>query len=121
MMGLILLVGIFEKGFWYKFERAKELVREDNQKVKQISDLKIKAIEEISKLEAEIRTLRVKIRELMELSDTKEEEIKKLHEKMVELEVKVRKAKFSYILQLRKILGSEKFRELHERHRKPHR
>ncbi len=118
-----MLLGMYEKdfGFWYKFEMAKELVKEDNQKVKQISDLKIKAIEEISKREAEVRALKVKIHELMELSDTNEEEIKKLYNKMLDLEVEIRKTKFSYILQLRKILGSEKFRELHRRHRKPHR
>jgi|GEM_PF-1200016 len=117
MMGLIMLLAMPEKGFYMMFERAKNLVREDKEKVKQISDLKIKAVEELSKLEAEIEALRVKIHELMELSDAKEEEIRKLHDQMVELEAKMHRTKFSYILQLRKILGPENFKELHRRHR----
>ena len=119
MMGLMMLLATpeSEKGFYMMFERAKELVREDKEKVKQISDLKIKAVEELSKLEAEIKALRVKIHELMELSDAKEEEIRKLHDRLVELEAKMHRTKFSYKMQLRKILGPEKFKELHRRHR----
>ncbi len=113
MMGLIMLLAMPERGLYMMFERAKELVREDEEKVKQISDLKIKAMEELSKLEVEIKALRVKIHELMELSDAKEEEIRNLHDKIVELDAKMHKTKFSYILQLRKILGPENFKELH--------
>ncbi|MCC6012361.1 hypothetical protein LM594_05270 [Candidatus Caldipriscus sp.] len=61
--------------------------------------------------------MRVKIHELMELSDAKEEEIRKLHDQMVELEAKMHRTKFSYKMQLRKILGPENFKELHRRHR----
>jgi len=118
MMGLIMLLAMHEKGFYMMFERAKELVREDKEKVKQISDLKIKAVEELSKLEAEIKALRVKIHELMELSDAKEEEIRKLHDRLVELEAKMHRTKFSYKMQLRKILGPENFKKLHRRHEK---
>jgi peptidoglycan hydrolase CwlO-like protein len=117
MMGLIMLLAMPEKGFYKMFERAKNLVREDKEKVKQISDLKIKAAEELSKIEAEIKALRVKIHELMELSDAKEEEIRKLHDRLVELDSKMHKTKFAYKMQLRKILGPENFKELHRRHR----
>jgi peptidoglycan hydrolase CwlO-like protein len=117
-MGLMMLLAMHERGFYMMFERAKELVREDKGKVKQISDLKIKAVEELSKLEAEIKTLRVKIHELMELADAKEEEIRKLHDRLVELEAKMHRTKFSYKMQLRKILGPENFKKLHRRHEK---
>lgn len=117
MMGLIMLLAMPERGFYMMFERAKNLVREDKEKVKQISDLKIKAAEELSKIEAEIKALRVKIHELMELSDAKEEEIRKLHDRLVELDSKMHKTKFAYKMQLRKILGPENFKELHRRHR----
>jgi len=117
MMGLIMLLAMPERGFYMMFERAKELVREDKEKVKQISDLKIKAVEELSKLKAEIKALRVKVHELMELSDAKEEEIRKLHDRLAELEAKMHKTKFAYKMQLRKILGPEKFKELHRRPR----
>jgi hypothetical protein len=53
----------------------------------------------------------------MELSDAKEEEIRKLHDQIVELEAKMHRTKFSYKMQLRKILGPENFKELHRRHR----
>ena len=118
MMGLMMLLALPERGFYMIFERAKELVREDKEKVKQISDLKIKAVEELSKLEAEIKALRVKVHELMELSDAKEEEIRKLHDRLVELEAKMHRTKFSYKMQLRKILGPENFKKLHRRHEK---
>jgi predicted nucleic acid-binding Zn-ribbon protein len=75
-------------------------------------------VEELSKLKAEIKALRVKIHELMELSDAKEEEIRKLHDRLVELEAKMHRTKFSYKMQLRKILGPEKFKELHRRQEK---
>ena len=114
----MMLLAMHEKGFYMMFERAKELVREDKEKVKQISDLKIKAVEELSKLEAEIKALRVKVHELMELSDAKEEEIRKLHDRLVELEAKMHRTKFSYKMQLRKILGPENFKKLHRRHEK---
>jgi peptidoglycan hydrolase CwlO-like protein len=114
----MMLLALPERGFYMMFERAKELVREDKEKVKQISDLKIKAVEELSKLEAEIKALRVKIHELMELSDAKEEEIRKLHDRLVELEAKMHRTKFSYKMQLRKILGPENFKKLHRRHEK---
>ncbi|MFZ8826222.1 MAG: hypothetical protein ACO2OT_05235 [Candidatus Caldipriscus sp.] len=117
MMGLIMLLSMPDRGLYMMFERAKELVREDKGKVKQVSDLKIKAVEELSKLEAEIKTLRVRIHELMELSDAKEGEIRKLHDRLVELEAKMHRTKFSYKMQLRKILGPEKFKELYRRHR----
>jgi peptidoglycan hydrolase CwlO-like protein len=113
-----MLLATPERGFYMMFERAKELVSEDKEKVKQISDLKIKAVEELSKLEAEIKALRVKIHELMELSDAKEEEIRKLHDRLVELEAKMHRTKFSYKMQLRKILGPENFKKLHRRHEK---
>jgi peptidoglycan hydrolase CwlO-like protein len=113
-----MLLAMHERGFYMMFERAKELVREDKGKVKQISDLKIKAVEELSKLEAEIKALKVKIHELMELSDAKEEEIRKLHDRLVELEAKMHRTKFSYKMQLRKILGPENFKKLHRRHEK---
>jgi peptidoglycan hydrolase CwlO-like protein len=113
-----MLLAMHERGFYMMFERAKELVREDKEKVKQISDLKIKAVEELSKLEAEIKALKVKIHELMELSDAKEEEIRKLHDRLVELEAKMHRTKFSYKMQLRKILGPENFKKLHRRHEK---
>jgi len=114
----MMLLALPERGFYMIFERAKELVREDKEKVKQISDLKIKAVEELSKLEAEIKALRVKVHELMELSDAKEEEIRKLHDRLVELEAKMHRTKFSYKMQLRKILGPENFKKLHRRHEK---
>jgi len=117
MMGLIMLLSMPERGFYMMFERAKELVREDKGKVKQVSDLKIKAVEELSKLEAEIKALRVRIHELMELSDAKEEEIRKLHDRLVELEARMHRTKFSYKMQLRKILGPEKFKELYRKPR----
>jgi peptidoglycan hydrolase CwlO-like protein len=117
MMGLIMLLSMPDRGLYMMFERAKELVREDKGKVKQVSDLKIKAVEELSKLEAEIKTLRVRIHELMELSDAKEGEIRKLHDRLVELEAKMHRTKFSYKMQLRKILGPEKFKELYRKPR----
>ena len=116
-MGLLLVIVAHERGFFLMFDRAKELVMEDKQKVKEISDLKVKAVEELSKLQAEIRTLRVKVHELMELSDAKEDEIKKLHDRIVELESKMHRLRFSYMLQLRSILGPDKFKELHKRPR----
>jgi len=99
------------------FDRAKELVREDQEKVKKISELKVKAVEELSKLNAELRVLKVKIHELMELPDAKEEDIKKLHDQIVNLDAKIHRTKFSYMLQLRKILGPEDFKKLHKKHR----
>jgi septal ring factor EnvC (AmiA/AmiB activator) len=93
MMGLMMLLAMPERGFYMMFERAKELVREDKEKVKQISDLKIKALEELSKLEAEIKALRVEMHELMELSEANEEEIRNLHDQIVELNAEMHKTR----------------------------
>jgi predicted nucleic acid-binding Zn-ribbon protein len=72
-------------------ENFKKLHRR-HEKMKQIYE-QIKALEELSKLEAEIKVLRVRMHELMELSEANEEEIRNLHDQIVELNAEMHKTR----------------------------
>ncbi|MEO0138266.1 MAG: hypothetical protein ABIL27_01390 [candidate division WOR-3 bacterium] len=92
------------------FKKA-ETVAEGNQR-EEISKLKVKAAEDVFKLQAEIKALHVKLHELMRSPKASDEEIRKTHEQIVNVKEKLYRTTFSYILQLRKILGPEKFSEI---------
>lgn len=97
------------------FEKAEMVV--EGHKKEEISRLKVKAAREIFKLQADVKALHVKLKELMKSPRATDEEIKKTHEQVIKAEAKLRRTAFSYILQLRKILGPEKFWEISHHHR----